>query len=74
MPERPDDGNALIDACIAFYPDFFADCPSLAVVRNAVKDARMLDFCLGKKIPKEWAVLREEARARFGQLLVVEGR
>ena len=32
VPEGPDHPNALLDACLAFYPSAFAHCASMAAV------------------------------------------
>lgn len=69
MPAAPDDPNKVIDACIAFFPDWFSECPTLAIVRRELGDRACLDFDLGaESIPAGWARLREEARARFAEL------
>jgi hypothetical protein len=63
VPKGPDDPNSLLDACIAFYPEYFSSCPSLGEVRAALGNTSRLDFHLGsKEIPSGWARLREEAR------------
>jgi len=66
IPEGPTHPNALLDACIAFAPDFFESCPTLDEVKSTIPDdQRGIDFDMesGKnKIPEKWSQLREEAR------------
>lgn len=73
IPEGPDHPNALLDACLVFYPDYFINCPSLAAVKLQLRNAKRLDFHLGKeRIPSEWNALREEARFLFSRLDIHE--
>ena len=63
IPDGPDNPDALLDACLAYFPLHFAECPSLERVSNELADATHLDFDLGTRmIPMEWNRLREEAR------------
>ena len=71
VPERPEDPDALLDACMAFFPEFFEDCPSLAEAREQCGGKEQMDFD-ADGIPKVWRTLREEARERFGELPVWE--
>lgn len=69
IPARPDDPNALLDACIAFFPLHFQECPALAQVSIALKDAERMDFnSEASEIPNDWQILREQARASFRAL------
>ncbi len=43
VPAGPDTPEALIDACIVFYPGHFKACPSLAKVREKLKNAKGLE-------------------------------
>ena len=71
VSEGPNEPNALLDACIAFFPLHFQDCPSLAQVAILLKDANQLDFDLGvSKIPDGWAALRSEALPAFRALKI----
>jgi len=73
VPARPDDENALLDACLAFFPQHFAECPSLPKVEQKVRDLTRLDFHLGvDKIPEEWEALRQEAKPFFKSLNIFE--
>lgn len=73
VPARPDDENSLLDACLAFYPQHFADCLLLPEVEKKVKKLTRLDFHLGMdKVPEEWHKLRKEAEPMFKQLNVFE--
>ena len=75
IPARPDDENSLLDACIAFYPQHFADCPSLPEVEKKVKDLTRLDFDLGMdKVPEEWHKFRKEGEPMFKQLNIFEAQ
>ena len=73
VPEGPDHPNALLDACIAFFPDHFKSCSLLPTVNSALIGVKRLDFDLGKDdIPSEWNGLREEARPYFKSLNIWE--
>lgn len=73
VPEGPCSTNALIDACIAFYPERFADCPALELVESSITGMRGLDFTDPEFIPKDWSALREQARPYFRQLNIWYG-
>jgi len=74
-PGRPNHPDALIDACIAFYPQHFRSCPSLAEAALVLNDTDCLDFDLGTtNVPVIWKQLREEARPLFKQLCVMQAR
>ena len=66
--------DAILDACLAFAPAYFGQCPSLKAVRkelNAMDDMEQLDFDQGQhRLPASWATLREEARPLFWQMNV----
>jgi hypothetical protein len=47
VPEGPDDPNALLDACLAFYPRAFDQCASMAAVQSKLAEAEQLDFDRG---------------------------
>lgn len=69
VPAGPGDPDAVIDACIAFCPDYFRACPSLPEVEKALAKTEQLDFnAYPKRIPAAWARLREEARPIFAEL------
>lgn len=69
IPAAPDEPDALLDACIAFYPKAFDGCPSLSQVRSELGTLEVLDFDAAKaSIPASWTALREEARPRFREL------
>jgi hypothetical protein len=73
VPEGPDHPNALLDACLAFYPKAFAQCASMVVVQSNLAQAERLDFDLGKnEIPQEWYQLRNEASEPFRELHIFE--
>jgi hypothetical protein len=73
VPEGPGHPNALLDACLAFYPEAFSQCPSMTRVKSKLAKAEQLDFDLGKnKIPQEWDQLRSEARGPFSELHIFE--
>jgi hypothetical protein len=74
IPESLDEKQALLDACIAFYPDFFNACPSLAAVKKELTEFTSLDFDLSKdKIPQQWNDLRKEAGPVFQSLNIWKG-
>lgn len=63
IPAGPDQPDSLLDACIAFCPRHFRNCPSLGEVESALRDAERLDFhARPQDIPTAWARLRDEAR------------
>ena len=65
IPCGPNDKNALLDACLAFAPEFFESCESLNEVKsNLPENKDALDFDL-EKCPEGWEKLREEARPIF---------
>ena len=69
VPAGPGDKDALLDACIAFYPRVFAACPSLAEVEQELTGVERLDFDLeGDAVPRAWGRLREEAGPKFADL------
>ncbi len=74
VPERPDDPNMLLDACICFFPEYFNKCPSLIKVERKLGNMDFLDFNLDKKnIPMiEWEQLRIEAKPLFKKLHIFE--
>lgn len=73
IPMRPDEPNGLLDACIAFFPAAFKDCPSFNLVANELSEETVLDFNLANDaIPKHWVKLRSEALGPFRQLHIYE--
>jgi len=52
--------DALLDACLAFYPETFSHCASLALVRQVVGEVEHLD--LSERLPVGWQALRAEGR------------
>ena len=75
IPEVPDSLHRLLDACIAFAPKYFQECPSLEKVKEELRDTKRLDFDSGKdKIPASWESLRKEATPIFEKLNVFEAK
>jgi hypothetical protein len=73
VPEGPDHPNALLDACLAFYPGAFAQCASMTAVQSKLAQAERLDFHTGQnEIPQEWYKLRSEALGPFRRLHIFE--
>jgi hypothetical protein len=69
VPEKLDDPDLLLDACIAFFPEHFRSCPSLAATESALCGTKALDFNDAPgAIPPTWTKLRGEARALFREL------
>lgn len=68
IPTAPSSSNALIDACIAFFPERFVDCPALEPMHMALAGVRYLDFTYRDSVPLGWMELREQARPYFAQL------
>ena len=75
IPESPELKDAIVDACVAFAPKYFQECPSLEKVKEDLRDTKRLDFDSGKdKIPASWESLRKEAAPIFEKLNVFEAR
>jgi hypothetical protein len=75
VPEAPNHPDALLDACIAFFPKHFRQCPSFAAVARKIESTTRLDFHAGAdKIPAEWVQLRKEARPYFRELNIFEAK
>ena len=71
VPESPDQADSLLDACIAFNPRRFSQCPSLREVESALGNAERLDFNASPQdIPAAWFRLREEAKPYFAQMSI----
>ena len=69
IPAGPNHPNALLDACIAFYPQHFRFCPSFAEVESTLGETSRLDFDTATEdIPLAWNKLREEARPLFAEM------
>lgn len=73
VPESPDQPDMLLDACIAFYPDFFREIPFLPVIRQRLEGVERLDFNAGS-IPREWSEMRSLARPFFRRLSIYRAR
>jgi len=74
IPEGPDAPSALLDACLAFYPDHFSDCPSLKKVISQLKSADTIDFDGQANVPADWPKLRGEAYDRFRELNIFDAQ
>ena len=69
VPAGPDLTDSLLDACIAFLPGYFNDCPSLSEVQSGLTGVDRLDFdAESAVIPAAWVRLREEARPAFSRM------
>lgn len=69
VPAGPYHPDALIDACIAFAPHYFRECPSLTSVASEAAEMERLDFdARPREIPAAWGQLREEARPIFASM------
>ena len=74
VPAGPRDGDALLDACLAFYCAPFRALPSFVSVEQELGETRFLDFdAEPRRVPKSWAKLRTEARSIFEHLPIMEG-
>jgi len=75
VPKVPYHPDNLLDACIAFYPRAFEECPSLTKVKEQLRNVERLDFDLHQdEIPEDWNRLREEARQPFLKLNIFEAK
>lgn len=72
IPVNRDDSNSILDACIAFAPKLFENCPSLNDVKSELKDKNMIDFSTGNNVPRSWNKLREEARRNLQHIQIYE--
>ena len=68
VPESPESPYALLDASIAFYPQFFKDCASLMNVKEQLKNTTLLDLDLN--MPEGWRNLRKEVFPYFKKLRI----
>lgn len=72
IPVDRDDPNSILDACIAFAPNLFENCPSLKSVEQEVQDINMLDFSTGEHVPESWNKLRNEAKKDLKNIHIYE--
>lgn len=72
IPAHPDDPLSLLDACIAFFPQHFRDCPSLRACEKQLRGTAQLNFARGGNAPKQWEQLRHEAGEAFMQLAIYQ--
>jgi hypothetical protein len=68
VPESPESPYTILDASIAFYPQFFKDCADLMNVKEQLKNTTFLDLDLN--MPEGWKNLREEAFPYFKKLRI----
>lgn len=68
VPGEPDSPTAVMDAVIAFYPEWFAECKSLTGIAEQLKDKDVLDLNLS--MPGGWEQLREEASPYYFRLRI----
>jgi hypothetical protein len=74
VPAGPDEPQALLDACLAFYAAPFRSLPSFAAVESELEETTFLDFdAEPQRVPKSWGKLRAEARSIFERLPIMEG-
>ena len=71
IPAGPNHPDALIDACLAFFPEYFESCSSLTRVVETLRNRSRIDFDLNGE-PSGWAQLREEAKPLFKNLVIYE--
>ena len=71
VPPSPEHPDILLDACLAFSPTYFEECPSLAGVAEGLTNVKSIDFHI-KGTPDGWAKLREEARPFFRKITIYE--
>lgn len=71
VPRGPEDPDALLDACLAFFPEHFDTCATMKAVRSEIGSVQRLDFAAPDDgIPASWAPLREEARSLYHMLSI----
>ncbi len=68
--------TALLDACLAFFPQHFRHCATLRSIERQVRRQPHIDFRQVQRgaILKQWPQLRDEAQAAFETLSIFEGR
>ena len=71
IPQDPEHSDILLDACLAFSPIYFEECPSLTQVAEVLAKAKRIDFDFHGE-PIGWAELREEARPFFKKITIYE--
>ncbi len=71
IPKGPNHPEALLDACIAFFPDHFHSCLSLPYMRMLLATEKCIDFDVQGE-PLGWNKLRQEALPLFKQLSIWE--
>jgi len=55
----PDHPDSLLDACIAFFPEHFELCHTLAKVREDIMDTKRIDFSEDIDVPPSLSKFRE---------------
>ena len=70
VPESFDSPTGLMDAVIAFYPEWFKECKTLPKVLNLIKENEFLDLDL--EMPEGWNKLRKEAYPYYFKLRIDE--
>jgi len=72
IPDPVNYSNCIIDACMAFAPHLFKECPELDNVAKQIGNASRIDFTEEDQIPKSWNKLREQARPIFEKMSIFE--
>jgi hypothetical protein len=72
IPDPDNYANSLIDACIAFAPHLFRDCPELKNVAREIGTNTRIDFTDKSQIPSSWISLRRQALPIFEKLSIFE--
>ena len=65
IPDPDYYSNSLIDACIAFAPHLFSDCPELRNVAGEIGKRTRIDFTDHSQIPNSWSSLRDRKSTRL---------
>ena len=72
IPNGPNNPTSILDACIAFCPELFSECPSLETVTKELVNAETRDFDFDINVPKDWLQLRAEAQEVIKCLKIYE--
>lgn len=72
VPAKPDSPVSILDAAVAFFPAFFASCPSLPKVEAQLSGVTRLDFDIGQSVPSERDQPCAEALPLFKELGIFE--
>ncbi|MEM3290972.1 MAG: hypothetical protein QXS21_06805 [Thermoproteota archaeon] len=68
IPEKPDDENMILDACLVFLPELFSKIEHYASLKEIVRTNDFIDLDLNK--PKQWDIIRREGLEQMGKISI----